>query len=188
MRIETLEKKVYSFEDLENNIELKSRVLDKWRTYVEYHFIDEIYESKNAYVESLPEIEYDLTGLRLRTWLINNYLPDIEQHKTIYACRMNDGKLFKNCVGLNSIKRRSKINIEISCPFTGMCYDHDFLEPILNFIKRPSEFTTWRDLMIHDKILKSVLEKEQDWQDSEEYIMDCLESNGFEFNEDGSIY
>lgn len=81
-RIETIEKTVYSTPYVLENEELKERVLDKWRESMiyrgDFQWTSEILDSERAFRESLPSLEYDLSGLRLRTWIINNYLCDIE--------------------------------------------------------------------------------------------------------------
>jgi len=190
MRTETINKEIYDFDDVKNNEQLKMKVLDRWRVKTVYdndfHWIDEIHESHAAFKNSLPDCDYELQGLRLRTWIINNYLCSVEKFKTHYACRLNNGELIMNCVGDSSIKKRSNILTEISCPFTGYSYDHDFLNPILNFINSPDN-QTWDELTDVDYVLNRLIENERNHQMSDEYILETIEANNYEFDENGEI-
>lgn len=93
-----------------------------------------------------------------------------------------------NCVSVDSIKKKSNLIVEISCPFTGVCFDHDFLQNIINFIKSPNNSQTWGDLIETEKVLSDLLDRERESQLSDEYILATIEANDYEFNEDGTIY
>lgn len=77
------------------------------------------------------------------------------------------------------------------CPFTGVCYDEDFLDPLRQFLKKPTvnQGYTYQDL-IDDcaASLLSALHNEGEYIYSDEGIKDMCLANEYEFTEDGSIY
>ena len=84
--------------------------------------------------------------------------------------------------------KKYKPLLDDNCPFTGVCYDEGFLDPIREFVKLPSS-VNFKDLMKDcvRSVLKSI-EEEYDYQSSFEYFKEEAEDNGYEFYEDGSHY
>ncbi len=119
----------------------------------------------------------DLKGLRLRAWLINNWLPKFEK-----------GKFIIKFIGANLKSYHSKCQTEISCPLTGYCGDMSLIEPILEFINKPN------DSNLEDVINEcmSRFQKEfcadMEYQDSDKYVSEHIEANEYEFLESGKIY
>lgn len=150
----------------------------------------------------------ELKGLRLRTYLINNFYSQIYTNKYIN----HKGNLLPICPqqyhpmrryrlinegqnkGLYSISYYSNLNISKDCPLTGVCYDNIILEEIYNFIEnyrnyQSADFTTFEDLMGYcfDNIKKCV-EKEIEYRESREGIKEYLENNNhYEFDIEGNI-
>lgn len=195
MRTEITHTKVYSVEDILRDDSLKEKVIDNWRETTwqngDFHWMDEIHDSHNAFKNSLPELEYELEGLRLRTWITNNYLPSIEKGKYLKHLK---GYIFHPLVKERTEYETGKFSLlysnvikEISCPFTGYVADMEFLQPILDFVEKP-DGSTWEELIDSEYILHKLIEREQEWQTSEEYILETIEANQYEFNEDGSIH
>ena len=148
----------------------------------------------------------NLRGNRARAWFWNNHR-SLWKPAYMCACRMPDGKLRPRCVGQNSIHRRSKMSIECSCPWTGWCYDMSLLTPMLDFmdgveyderIRRRvktsrivgvDNLTTVEGVL--DMCVESLfcdLQKECEYNESEEYIADNCEANGYEFTEEGKFW
>ena len=148
----------------------------------------------------------NLRGNRARAWFWNNHR---SLWKPVYmcACRMPDGKLKPHCVGYNSIHRRSKMSIECSCPWTGWCYDAMLLTPMLDFMdgveydeRLKKRVKTSRVVGVdNDTTVEGVLdmcvealffglEKECEWEESEEHFAETCEANGYEFTEDGEMW
>ena len=138
------------------------------------------------YINWNYELEIDLTkltGLRLRTWLINNWIPEWEKGK-YYS---TGGKWIHNKYCYK--KRYSNCQKEISCPFTGFVGDMDIIDPVTKFIKSPDNNISL-DCIIRecfDSFIKAYC-AEMESQDSDEYIIDTIEANDYDFTEDGSIY
>jgi hypothetical protein len=137
-----------------------------------------------------------LSGARLYKYLINNYFTDLfkpEYIKTIDG-RKKWGKLYicKYFTGMNGDRTHiySKWKKwDNSCTLTGVCYDNDILDPIYEFLKKPTEKTTFQDLMeeIGWSIAKTYDNVEK-WVNSEEYITETIEANEYDFHEDGTRY
>lgn len=131
------------------------------------------------YSEYADEV-WDMTGLRLRTWLLNNF----------------DGVLWKgkyfslttNTSPYRYVHRYSKAIIErASCPFTGYCMDDNLMDPIHKFIEKPDS-RTLEDLLseclwtwIH------ACQSEVEHQNSFEYFKDAAEINEWEFDQHGKM-
>ncbi len=126
----------------------------------------------------------ELSGIRLRTYILNNY------YSTLFE-RKHYGKYAKNeTTGKWKYQRYSRCQwIETDCPFTGYCGDYSVLQPIREFLKTPKSTTTFKDLM--DDCIESLFtdwQKDMEWQRSEEYVADHLEANGYEFDEYGNRF
>lgn len=127
-----------------------------------------------------PENAEELTGLRLRTWLINN-----ADTGTLTTAKPY-GKYEKRASGKWRYDRYSKIlKEESSCPFTGVCYDESFLDPIRKFIQAPDS-STLAELMDSAAfaVLKDV-ESEIEYQDTDTAIDETIQDKGYEFTENG---
>ena len=141
-----------------------------------YSYIDASYENYNFENE-------DLKGLRLRTWIINNWLPQLRKGK--YYSSGNkwiDGKYHYK-------SRHSKIQFEYdNCSLTGFCGDNALIDPIIEFVNKPDN----RDLngIISDCMWSFISEfnSDMEYQDSDEYIREIIEANDYEFLADGSMY
>lgn len=76
------------------------------------------------------------------------------------------------------------------CPFTGVCYDEDLVDPIRDFLKKPALDAgyTWQDL-VNDcahNLLKT-LHAEGEYTYSDEGLKELCEANEYEFYEDGNF-
>ncbi len=174
------------------NITIRSYSLSAWsHSYVQWD-----YQPDNCGLENL-------SGLRLRTWLVNNWLPVFEHGKyrltrietdersafaklpfvrraTILAGGPNAGKYL--------CSYRSRIFKEIDCPLTGVCFDMELMGPILDFIRSPDE----RDLreLIHDCFDRFVraYQDEEEAAYSKEAIRENLKIMDWDYLSDGRMY
>lgn len=138
----------------------------------------------------------ELKGWRLRKYIINNFWSDIHKGK-YYSVKANHlirhkrvkSKTLSNGNAFNAYY--SAITIERSCPFTGVCYDMDLLDPIYNLIDWKEDYSelTFEELMENClDSLRASLESEDDYRNSDEAISEDLEANDYDFTEDGDIY
>jgi hypothetical protein len=130
-----------------------------------------------------PENAEELTGNRLRTWLINNADSGTLTKPKHY------GKYISGAKGQKGrYQRYSRIlKTESSCPFTGVCYDESFLDPIRKFIQKPDN-STLSDLMEDACIaVNRDIESEIEYQNTDAAIIETLEANDYEFYLNGKI-
>jgi hypothetical protein len=202
MRTETIE--IFKFDELDDSS--KAKAIDSYRENSAswgYDYTDELRDTLDAfcnmtgvivknydispYSYSYIDWSYDnsdfepeeLKGLRLRTWLINNWVNRYLEKGKYYSTSFKNGT-YKF--------RHSKIIKVIDCPFTGVCYDYDIIQPIVDFIEKPDHNTNLMDIL--NDCLESwriAFIKEMEWQDSDEYIIDMIEANEYEFTEDGDM-
>jgi len=205
MRTETVE--IYSFDELPEDAQ--QTAIENWRASgIDYVWSDEWRESLKAFCdvtgidwqvghggnyvnwryEGLTYIEPDdLTGLRLRTWLINNWLPRFRTGKW-YSQSWNSKTRTLDCSKGNK-SRHSKIQFEYdNCPLTGYCGDMSLIQPIFKFIAKPDKHTSLADVIgdcLHNWARD--WEADMDYQNSDEYIRETIEANDYEFYADGSM-
>ena len=119
-----------------------------------------------------------LSGVRLRTWLLNNY-----------GHLFTQGKPYGEWIKPGTYQRRSKVIFQQNeCPLTGVCYDEDILHPIREFIKKPDSRTLPDLLEEGFETLRKSVEKEVDYRHSDKGKEDEIEQNDYDFTEDGSMY
>jgi hypothetical protein len=111
--------------------------------------------------------EEELSGDRLWTYLHNAQL-------LTYICQYD--RIRKNLLDGN-------------CPFTGYCGDEDFLDPVREFIEKPTSSTTFKDLIeaCAEKLLQG-LQNDCEYQQSLEFFKEECESNDTYFTEDGTVF
>lgn len=154
-------------------------------SYVKFYFRydDDTYPIQNENAYSL------LSGIRLRTYLLNNYYgifytpkyygKQISCNTTTYTIPHT---IYKH-------QRDSKVLFTDSdCPFTGACFDEDFLNVFRAFIKAPDN-RTFKDLI--DQAIQDVFKNmwsEYEYKQSFEYFEQDAIGNGYEFTSDGTRY
>lgn len=163
-----------------------------------YAWSGEINDSYKAVLknvaEPLADIDGEISGKRLFAWVQNNL-----SHlwtKPVFYSKHEGGEIKRSSFDYKYNKclkyRRSRIQVinEIdNCPFTGVCYDVDFLQPVIDFLKYPDNRTTNEDLSREIKnLFESVHENDRIYQDSESYIIEEINANEYEFLETGERY
>lgn len=204
MTMRTATINIYKFEELSE--QAKQTAIESYRQDISYHFgyhwMDEWIDSLKTFSDMLGIVikdykfspycysdikweyyaDYEVVGLRLRTWIINNWLPSLR--KGNYYSK---GKYVN---GMYSYKyRHSNISFDYCCPLTGYFGDDTLIQPILDFVKNPIANYTIRDVIedCMDSFIKAVV-SDMEYQDSDEYISEHIIANDYEFNEDGTIY
>lgn len=210
----TIEVNLYEYDELSDSA--KERARDWYRHGMEYAWLDEWIDSARAFAEAtgttlkdysiglcshsyfhIAEVttipwfvdgQNELTGLRLRTWIINNVLPNLVKGKYY-------GKGYRGENGKYVHKfRHSKIQMEYdNCPLTGFCGDQDFIQPLLDFVNCPDsgwngtrKNCTYNDLLneCFDEGLAGII-NDLEHQESDEYIEEQIQANEYEFTEEG---
>jgi len=192
---------LYQFSELSDDAQ--QTAIDNWRNSgCEYAWSDEWRDSLKAFADAIgarikdysispygyTQIDHEwvnsdwcyldtnpaetMAGLRLRTWLVNNWLP-LFQSKKVYR------------KGANSRKSRILFNAAPDY-LTGYCGDMALLQPILGFIAKPNEQTSLNDLLADCfQTFAYAWRDDMEYQDSDEYIRECIECNEYEFLNSG---
>ena len=201
MRQETID--IYKFSELSE--ELKETVIENWRnTTIEtgdFHWTDEIVRSLKELFNNLDGISLDdyslgsydrnnhlkvnfdnydaedVTGSRALAYIENNLLSNIRITRQEYRAKRKEYFNYGSSYRIGKVK---------PCPFTGYCADDVLLEALLNNIKDGmSLLDSLRDLA---DVAARLIEDEEEYQLSNEYIRETLGANEYEFTQDGAIY
>jgi len=214
--METVEIKLYKFSELSE--EVKEKAINQYRENEYKHtpwFIDEVnqcfekfadifsiewrnidYEEpyRNDYHLTFDDNILNLTGQRLATYIWNNYKSDLFKHK--YLKSFDDHKNHKRVKNYTAKRTGNKycsyysaIQLDNSCVLTGMCYDHNILDPIYEFLNKPNDRIDFETLL-NDCInsLCHAVSSEIEYQYSDEAITETIEANDYDFTEDGEMY
>lgn len=214
--MKTVQLTVYKFNELPENIQ--SKLIEKYRDGQSF---DDMYGEAQQTVEKFCELSgvesvykswlefrvpnFDgnvliLTGLRLRTWLINNWGGWLYKRKQ-FSLWSKTEKSFKHYKeGYPKLKiRRSKVLTDKSCVLTGVCYDDDLLEVFYNFIDDYKNFSEYpkgandaENICLEDLLqrafdqLKCSLEDEQLARFDSGYIADELSGQELDYDINGN--
>jgi len=194
--MKTIEVKLYSFSELSDKA--KQIAIDQYRdSQTEYFWAEENRQSLEAFCNAFPvqvkNWSYDaqshnesvlyigdadfqtMSGPRLISYLINCNWPDLFEYKKY---TLPSGKT-----------RKSRITIvETSCPFTGYYMDEVLLSPVREYLKKPLNMD-FEDLLTECVYRwgKACME-DCAYQISDEYIIETLINNDYDFTEDGKMY
>ena len=182
----TITKNIYSFSELSEEAKRNAINNYEFNDFWESERI-ESYKKALPYYKLLKNIDGVINGSRLYTFIQNNIISDFIEPN--YINKQQDGKI-NNCYYSHKYnctkKRLSKVfktNNLNNCPLTGVCYDFDFLQPIIDFMENPTSKIDNTDLQIPS--YDSVFQK--DYYTSDEFIIEELEDNDSEFYEDGTL-
>lgn len=145
----------------------------------------------------------ELSGLRLRKYLLNNFGPTLYKRKYLKHGQLSDNyKKWHRMIKQNEIKtgpNKGKISTSYysniffetnNCNLTGMCYDCDIMQPLYDFLElRSFDSTNFEDLLksCFDSMRKT-LKDEEEYMQTDEYIIEEILSNDYEFLSNGTQY
>ena len=184
----TITTNVYSFNEL--NKQAQQNAINNHEYYDSWESERmESYKSAEKYYDLLHNIEGEISGSRLYAFIQNNIINDFINTNCI--SKHKDGKI-KNChysYKYDCVKKRFsnifKTNNLNNCPLTGVCYDFDFLQPIIDFIEKPTNQISNLDLELPD--YEKVAQKDYDFYTSDEFLRTELQENDSEFTENGTL-
>lgn len=129
----------------------------------------------------------ELSGVRLATYIWNNYKNKLFKGKW-YSKAWDEKLRILNPSKGTGVERRSKIILDNCCVLTGYCMDDTILDPIYQFLNKPSNID-FRELLedCFDAWIKAC-NSDIEWQNSYEYLSEELINNEYEFEEDGSKF
>jgi hypothetical protein len=117
----------------------------------------------------------NLSGARALGWIENNLLAGL---------RMTRHEYMKN--RKNNFQYGYRIGKIKECPFTGTCFDMDFLDCITKELKSGDTLGEVLKRRLPEKYVE-LLQAEYDDQNSDEYISDTLIANEYEFTAAGDL-
>ena len=132
--------------------------------------------SIDAYGYSYVKIEMDdevrdLKGQRALAWLENNLIGHLREHRTF----INRVKKYEQWHDF------TKYGDVPSCPFTGVCFDEDYIEALFKSISEGDSLGEAYDNLAN--VAARLFDNEIENQNSEEYFLEC----GLEFTKDGHV-
>jgi len=206
MRIETNEIKIYKFEELSN--ETKETVFDNFRNQINYSFdfkpiVEGIVEDLELKGFCNPSIRYDLSCCqgsgasficeyidyeKLAHFLLSEDILDKSQCRTLNYFT-NEGNLsLEVTLGKysNYHKHQNTVNFDVESNHTGIWAntESDNLTNLVDILE--DNLKQVKDDLCSD-ILKT-LHNTETYLRSEEYIIEQINSNEYEFTADGQIY
>lgn len=209
----TVRTKVYKFDELSEQAQQKA--VDSYIAQygIETDFIyDEAHETVKAFHEAFgtkenrrswlecdcSNIENDvleLKGLRLRTYIINNFWDNLFKGKYFSLWSKTEVSFKYHKEGYPVLKsRHSKVLFDNTCTLTGVCYDMSLLQPIYDFIeyKDKPDYYSYMDFetLMNDCFasLEKDIDSEVEAQSSFEVVSEQLRSNDSEFTKQGNLF
>lgn len=214
--MKTIEIKIYKFEELSE--EAQQKAIDSNRTDIDNSYIyDEAHETVKEFnrifdteegnrswleftTSRIDDNVLEMKGMRLRTWIINNfgdylYTPkfigsmdknEVISHKRIKSKKLSNGNVFNPYY--------SGCQKDNCCVLTGVCYDDSILQPVYDLIEwnEKADYNSYQDFesLMTDcfQNLERDLESELEAMSTDEYISDHLIDNEYDFTEEGEIY
>ena len=192
--------KVYTIDELSE--EARDRALSDWNANSPYVYADDARSTIEAMEMCLGiscgrwsydscrsdySITYhhddevlELKGNRARAWFWNNIAPDIFKPRTIWSKTLSVG-----CK-----RRESRMSVSCECPWTGMCFDMDALDPVLKFMlgQDRDETKTVRDVIkAAVSSLFDALVADCEYQQSMEAFVESCKANGYTFLGSGKM-
>jgi len=180
---------------------------EAYETVKKFNDVFNINEGRTSWLDySINHIDdsiLELSGLRLQKYIWNNFNKDLFKPK--YLGCIGDNKVIKHRMSKThyyDMKKGARVNSsnfiysniqkDNSCVLTGVCYDDDMLQPIYEYLDKKdfSNDTTNFDSLIGDCFyaIEKSLENEQDYRNSDSYIIEQIEENSLEFLAGGQLF
>lgn len=193
--------KIYTFEELSE--EAKRKAIFGFRNNTDYTaYLGEVYATLEKITEifrcdfsvdcfnnisfsgwdrDFLENVRELKGVRAYKYIYNNFIKPYQKGKYYSKGKWIEGKY-------QNKSRYSRIILNYDCPLTGVCYDMDYFNYFNKIDKHNiKNLTVFSFIKAIKEVYKEVIDIEEEYQKSDEYITDLLVNNDYEFFEDGKI-
>lgn len=204
----TIRIKLYKFSELSKDA--KQKAIEDFRNNETFDFIyNEAFETVKKFAEifSIKIRDFDfqetyrsrytfemldnvleLSGQRLATYIWNNFKTDLFKGKyySLWSKTEKSYQYYKE--GYPVLKsRHSRILLDNCCVLTGVCYDDDMLQPIYDFLNKPTDID-FKELLEDciSEVCKSVMD-EVEGSSKDDAIAETIEANEYEFTKDGKL-
>lgn len=188
----TIEKNIYTYNELPTQ-KAKDKALQAYQEGYEFFGGDEALETIKKGLEhfnfKLVDYSIDWSGMYSPSWFRiednNEHDYDSDEYD-LEGVALAD--YLKNDTYFCKYEKKICGTFEANCPFTGVCYDESFLDPMKKFIASPRNLT-FKELMKEcvDEVLKDC-KAEYEYTNEEDYFIEECKCNDYEFYEDGSMY
>ena len=176
--METVEIKVFEIHELPENV--RSNVIYNWRVGDEWYWWNEWENVLTAFFNHFA----NETLLNNYEWS-EHYRSKISFSVSEELSEMKGIRLFKYLANNHGefIKKWDE------CHLTGFCGDYDIFEPISNFMKRPSPYMTFEDLIRECfEAWSLAVQKDYECWLSEESILEDISANDIKFTANGGVW
>lgn len=166
----TVEVNVYKFNELEDDV--KEKVLDNYRYTMDFFWTHENEESFKEFGDWIGG---------LVDWSVGAYT------YSRASCKLNWYDWTRG--GFDTLAWLKENLSEKECPFTGYYMDEMILKPIREFMEKPDKHQDLQDLA--DRCADAfwrAYQEDLEFQLSDEYIIDMIEANEWEFTKDGETW
>lgn len=207
--MKTIEVKLYKFDELEPYVqELVIERRCEALMHEPFYWADEYVDSLNRFCElfaltytpsrydysvdirtwELPELVKRISGMRLRTWIINNHYNSLLYEKKVY----HKADYTK--------KRSSRIGYVLAeCPLSSyaVCSDIPLISPFQEFVNRQGVYankarfdrTDLEDIIIEsNRLWNRAIIADCEHQYSKESALELIEADDYDFTEKGEVY
>ena len=195
---------IYKFDELSDKV--KTKVLDRFRDEVDVTYIyNEVGDTRDTFMDMVKGFEpkENIKGLRLRTYILNNFYNEIFKPKYYSVNFSRNIPINHNRIDSHYSKPAkhywfsyySGCQVEYSCPLTGVIWDFDVLQPIMDLIDYKPENRNHLDTLNWEILILDCLASladaecnEIDYRQSDEALIEFINDLSYEFYENGDVY
>jgi hypothetical protein len=170
---------------------------DAHETVKKFHELFGTKEGSKSWLDiNTNNFEYNVTelkGLRLRTYIINNFGYALFKGKYYSLWSKKDVSYKYHKEGYPVLKtRHSKVMFENSSVLTGVCYDESILQPIYDFIEyKNKDYYSYMNIeCLMNECINSIekdIENEIEGVNKEDYIIEDIINRELQFDEYGEL-
>lgn len=178
----TIELQLYKFEELSS--EAKEKALNHFRDR-EYSWFDEAKQTMREFAE--------LFGVRITSY-------ELGYGRGTHIRFSTGSMLEEGAAELSGVRAFKWINNNIdekfwnegakngSCPLTGVCFDCNVLDPLVDFMKQPSDKTIEELIQDCFDSLEDAVSEDVLYHYGDEATKEHIEANDYEFTEEGDLH
>lgn len=187
--MKTIRTKVYSFNELSETAQ--QTAIENYR-YSDfkggYYWGNEVINSVEKGLEhfgaELKRYSIDWDNINCSDWKI-----EFPEHSELQGVRLWKYLHNNNLLTyFNKYQKKQDNLLDGNCPFTGVCFDEDFLDNIREFVKKPNN-TTFEELL-KDAVYNCFNSGCKDWEYlcSDAAIKEELENSDIQFLSNGNVF
>lgn len=184
--MKTIRIKVYSFNELSE--QAKQVAIDSKRYTDEFFWGDDVINSVNKGLEhfgaKLKNYSIDWDNINRCSWKI-----EFPEHSELSNVRLWKYLNNQNMLTyFNKYSKKYENLLDEGCPFTGVCFDEDFLDNIREFVSMPKDITF--EELLEDAVYNCFNTgcKDYDYQNSDEGIIETIEANERQYLSNGKLF